>query len=119
MLSWDTIRSSEPYIEIAIDKAMETVDSILGVRAEWAPNTFEELQAIADQSRNECSESEEVDKFVTVLSSLPNRDELTRQLPYDAVDGFLALLLPAPDAFTDEAWDQYLEDKASNEGELK
>jgi|GEM_PF-4404924 len=90
-------RSDPEYLErILEDHFTHTDSSVFGVHAgAKPPENFEELQEIAERTRNpDCGISEEVDAMVEVIGALPDRDDITRRLPYDPEDGFITLIVP-------------------------
>jgi hypothetical protein len=90
-------RSSPEYLERILEAHFAQTDSsVFGVLAgQRPPESFEELQEIANRTRNtDCGISEEVDAIVEVIGALPDKDEITRRLPYDPEDGFITLIMP-------------------------
>jgi len=90
-------RSEPEYLErILEDHFAQTDSSVFGVYAgPKPPESFEDLQEIADRTRNpDCGISDIVDSMVEVIGALPDRDDITRRLPYDPEDGFVALIVP-------------------------
>jgi hypothetical protein len=93
-------RSDPKYLEkILEDHFAQTDLSVFGVHAGLKPpESFEELQEIADRTRNpDCDISEEIDAMVEAIGALPDRDDITRRLPYDPEDGFITLIVPRTD----------------------
>lgn len=90
-------RSDPIYLDRILEAHFTKTDSsVFGVFAgPNPPESFEELREIADRTRNlTCGISKEVDAMVEVIGALPDRDEITRLLPYDPEDGFITLIVP-------------------------
>lgn len=93
-------RTSPEYLNKALDQAFAAKQDIIsGVKAQKAPESYDDLVAVADATRNPCGISEVVDEYVGVLAEHPNRDELVRRLPYDPEYKFVSLILPSIELF--------------------
>lgn len=109
----ETFRSSKAYLDLTLNQAdWDGVDITFGVQAEEPPRTFEELQQIVDSSRRDCTASAEIDELMGLLAESPERDFIVQRLPYDGK--YVRLVLPSPEAFTEEAWDRYLHPPENN-----
>jgi hypothetical protein len=87
-------RTSQEYAQATLQSVGESVD-VSGVKAEAAPETLADMQAIADATRNpSCSISDEVDEFVARLAELDDPDAVVKRLPFDPEFGIVMLLVP-------------------------
>jgi hypothetical protein len=96
-------RTSNEYIASAEDNTCDGVTT--GVYGgEIPPNTFEEL-AEAIESVSDCGSDmrQDAETILGFISSLPNRDEIVRLLPYDPIDKHVLLALPTIDFIKDRA----------------
>jgi hypothetical protein len=91
-------RTSPEYLDGLLEAHFaQTESSVFGVHAGIRPpESFADLQKIADITRNsDCEISEEVDAMVEIIAAMPDRDEIVRRLPYDPEDGFITFILPS------------------------
>jgi hypothetical protein len=90
-------RSDPRYLEGLLIKHFSEIDHPLMCiySGPKPPESFEELKLITDKMRtNDCPVSDAIDGFVDIIGSLPDRDRITRLLPYSPEDGTITLIIP-------------------------
>ena len=77
-------RTSREYLLDSIARAMmqRPVPNVFGLVSDALPESFEHLQAVVEEKRNDaCGLQSEIDGFMGMLALLPDRDDVVKRMP--------------------------------------